>query len=362
MQHDLVAHRHQPFMLSPPGIIYRVGRSLLRVFLRITIKRSQILNSNLVPKSSASIVVFSQTPSLTDILLLAAELPQKICWLGALKKEDQRWKYLFRFLSNFLGLKENKLGKEDRESDFTQISSVISTGGLIALPVEISSKGNSHSSFSSQVVAEWMWRLVSQVNFRQEIKLLVLHLSHPNSKHRGKEAWLHFAPAISARDILLASGNQSESPSINTLAALIEKNLAQNPFFLREEQVEILLDDLEAVVRKDKKEEWSNLQDWKQDPEDFRLSKLVVRWAQYAQQHAPDSLLNLSESLVQLSEKSQQLSLRQLKLEIAPWWLVRKLRYWRLHRHFEQFRGERRSLLEKIDQVRNEHQKQEPSF
>lgn len=357
MPPDLVAHRHQPFILSPPGIIYRIGRSLLRIYLRITIKRRQILNSNLVPKSGAAIVVFSQTPTLTDILLLATELPQKIHWLGRLKKEDQRRKYFLRFLSKFLGLKDNKIGKEVHESNFTQISSVVSTGGLITLPVEISSKEKSGSSFSSQTVAEWVWRLVSKVNFRQEIKLLVVHLSHPNSKHRRKEAWLHFAPAISARDILLASGNQSEGPPINTLAALIEQNLAHNPFFLREEQVGILLDNLEAVVKKDKKEEWSNLQDWKQDPEDFSLSKLVIRWAQYAHQHAPDSLLTLSESLVQLRNKSQQLSLQKIKLEVTPWWLAHRFRYWRLHRHFEKFRGERRSLLDKIDQVRNEHQK-----
>ena len=357
MPRDLVAHRHQPFMLSSPGILYRIGRSLLRVFLRITIQRGQILNSNLVPKSGAAIVVFSQTPYLTDILLLAAELPRKICWLGGLKKENQWWKFFLHFLSNFLGLKESKFNKEDQNSCFTKISSEFLTGGLIALPVEISSKENSGCSFSSQTVAEWVWRLVSQANFRQEIKLLVVHLSHPNSRHRGKEAWLRFAPLISARDILLASGNQSKGPPIHTLAALIEQNIARNPFFLREEQVEILLDDLESVVKKDKKEEWSNFPDWKQDPGDFRLSKLVVSWVQYAHQHAPDSLLALSESLVQLRNKSQQLSLRKLKLETAPWWLARWVRHWRLHCHFEQFRRERRSLLEKIDKVRNEHQK-----
>lgn len=307
------------------------------------------------------IVAFSQPPSPTDVLLLAAELPRVVRWVGALKTENHRGNVFLRLLSRFLGLRGNQTRVEDREADFLRISTELRAKGLVALPVEIGPDAEANRSFSSRTVAEWIWRLGSQSNFRPEIKLLVVHLSHPNPGQRGKEVWLHFTPAVSARDLLLASRNQSGGPPVDTLIAVMEQILTQNPFFLREDQVEIFLEDLETVVKIDRREEWSELPEWKQQPEDFDLSRLLVRWTHYARQHAPDRLWALSESLARFRRHSQQLSLRQLKLETGRRWLAWGPRRWRLHRLQEQLREERKALLAEINRARDEYLKMQLS-
>ncbi len=334
-----------------------MARSLLRLLFRASVRRARILNPGLVPESGPVIVAFSQPPSPNDILLLAAELPRVVRWVGAMETENHRRNLFLRLLSRILGLRGNKTRVEDREADFLRISTELRAKGLVALPVEIGPDAESNRSFSSRTVAEWIWRLVSQSNFRPEVKLLVVHLSHPNPGKGDKEAWLHFTPAVSTRDLLLASRHQSGGPPVQTLVAVIEQILAQNPFFLREDQVGIFLEDLETVVKIDMKEEWSELPDWKQQPEDFDLSRLLVRWTHYARQHAPDRLLALSESLVRFRRRSQQLALRQLKLETGSRWLAWGPRRWRLRHLQEQLREERKRLLAEIDRARDEYLK-----
>ena len=341
---------------APSESLYRTGRSLLRLFLASSVHRSRILNPGLVPESGPVIVAFSQPPSPTDVLLLAAALPRVVRWVGTLKTDTHPMNVFLRLLSRILGLRRDKTRVDDHEAAFLRISTELRAGGLVALPVEIGPDAEANRSFSSRTVAEWIWRLVSQRNFRPEVKLLVLHLSHPNPGQRQKEAWLHFTPAVSARDLLLAPRDQSGPPPVQPLVAVMEQILAQNPFFLREDQIAVFLEDLETVVKTDMREEWSELPDWKQRPEDFDLSRFLVRWAHYARQHTPDRLLALSESLVRYRRHSQELALRRLKLETGSRWLAWGPLRWRLRRLQEQLREERKSLLAEIGQAREDFQ------
>jgi len=99
--------------------------------------------------------------------------------------------------------------------------------------------------------------------------------------------------------------------------AALESRFQENAFQLRPADLEYFLGDLEEVLRTGLQEDWASRPDWKQDTEDFVLSRLVTEWVNQTNYMHPSRLVTLRKSLDEYRHLQKECALRELIVEGA---------------------------------------------
>ena len=104
----------------------------------------------------------------------------------------------------------------------------------------------------------------------------------------------------------------SETPAF---VAALESRFQENAFQLRPADLEYFVGDLEEVLRASLQEDWASRPDWKQDTEDFVLSRLVTEWVNQTNYLHPSQLVTLRKSLDEYRRLQKECALRELIVE-----------------------------------------------
>ena len=342
------------------GFFYHRVCSLLRYYFRRRSPKLRILNPGFIPPLGPTLVLLSTTASLRDVLALASSTSRRLQWAEMTRKEAAESGAFVRLFYRALGLRP--LEKSDPEVMVTECSAILRADGWVVLPVnfdiDVEAEDNSGETLTLRNVEELLWKVESQANFQLGVHILAAHFFQPRTQDRKKEVWLHFGHGDSSQKLLASPEKEEGRPPASVRPALAEM-LRGNPFCLREEQVDLFLQDLEALIKTDLKDQWSGREDWKQQPEHFELSRVLVRWTQAARNQAPEHLLYLAEALDRYREKAQQLALRRFRLETGNRLLAWGPRRWSTARFRKQVLEERRALLAEIDRTREQHWERE---
>ena len=336
------------------GFFYRRVCSVLRYYFRRRSPKLRILNPGFIPPQGPVLILLSAPASLRDVLALASSTPRRLQWAEMTRKEAAPSGAFVRFFYRALGLRP--LEKSDPEVMVTECSALLRADGLVVLPVDIDTdtEDNSRETLSLRNVEELLWKVESQSNFQLGVHLQAAHFFHPRTRDGNKEVWLHFGHGESSQDLLASPETEEGRPPASVRPALAEM-LRRNPFCLREEQVDLFLQDLESLIKTDLGDHWSGRVEWQQQPENFELSRVLVRWTRAARNRAPEHLLYLAEAMDHYREKAQQLALRRFKLETGNRFLAWGPRRWSTARFRKRVLEERRALLAEIDRTREQH-------
>ena len=336
----------------PPTFLYRAARFLTRLYLRTGSRRPRLWNPALLPSTGPVLLFLPRGTTLEDLMALVAVIPRPICWEGVVNKGGKRANLFLRLMYRASGLVSSR--SRDPQGLLAECSAILRSGSLATIPMEAESDPRPPQTFSPRRVENMLWNLASQSNFRVDIKLLAIHIFHPRRSAGEKELSLHFTAPQSTAE-LLSGVRGKQGPEHSPLGNVLEQMLTENPFSFRKDRVSLFLEDLEKILKTDL-QEWRDSQtDWKQQPEDFKLSGFLVQWGEFARKYTPEQLLGLAETLEKYKRRGQQLAICRYKLETAGRWFLRGPRRWRIRRREKFLRESRRALLAEINQVRDDY-------
>lgn len=104
------------------------------------------------------------------------------------------------------------------------------------------------------------------------------------------------------------------------LVEVLQNAMEANVFGLAVQELEQFGRELEDLSREYLRQQWSRQPEWKQRPEDLKLSSLARKWVDERNHTDPARLVELRESLAEYREASRQCSMGSLVVETSGLW------------------------------------------
>lgn len=291
----------------------RVCRWLVQWWLRLRHGKIRLLPAAYWDEEGPILFVVGQPLSLTEALALATAFPRPIHFL----LPDDRGGFIARLLARGVGMIAGKLSSESVPEEAAE---VLSRRGMLTVFPD----GSLSSEDTLKALAAAATALIEAVETELPGKRVTVHPVHLYMSPASRVILIYADAALPRNARPSASGRtESDSPA---LAANLEEKLRRNAFQLRPDDVEYFLKDIEEILRTSLREEWASRTNWKQDAEDFVLSRHVVEWVNEANNRQPARLVALRESLDRYRNHLQQFALRQGEVEAAGPWASSRLR------------------------------------
>lgn len=301
---------------------YTIVRLLLRVWFGLVYGKVRLLGaSDEVAASGAALLVVGHPARLLDVLLLVASLDRQLHLLvdPAIVSGPAR-----RFLAQTLGMITDSVDGPERDCAGIRACRELleCEEAVVVFTHAAGEMGNPQPRLDA--LARMALEVEASPASALDIAMLSVHLLAPFAPLG--ETLIHFGEPIFPHDLVPSRDEPLEQRTAE-LSASLNQACAANPFALRRDDVDHLLNDLTDVLRSDLAAEWASRSDWKQTVEGFTLSRFVVEWVEHANRVDPHKLVTLREALDVHREARRSDWQRSFEMESAVWTqsIVRRL-------------------------------------
>ncbi len=129
------------------------------------------------------------------------------------------------------------------------------------------------------------------------------------------------APLVPREYLARFEGDESQAEHALALELDPSGQIRANAFALSPERLEFFYSDLEQALRAELAGRWAAKKNWKQNPEEFRLSGFVRDWSETMNALNPGRLLALGEWLSAWRERHRRCSLGEMLVGEASVWI-----------------------------------------
>jgi hypothetical protein len=293
---------------------YRFFRSLVRVGIRLMYRKTRRLNAGSFPGAGPVLAVVSHPAGFFEALLLVAALDRQIhCRLE--KRLVRGWGK--RFLAWGTGMIVEPPG-ERAGRGAEAAAALLARGEAVAVFAEPASLSNGAApGFSRATSVAAAAELLNPAG--AGLPLIPVHLFFlPAGRAAGDELLIYFGRPVDAGRFLNATDSAHRERAIS---AALKEACRRNVFRVQPEDLRHFLSDLEEVSKNGLSEAWSARPNWKQQPEEFRISGFVAEWVDQLNFLRPGRLVEMRERLSAYREAERRAALRRLKVETASAWI-----------------------------------------
>jgi hypothetical protein len=291
---------------------YFLARRLVRAWLSWVHGKIRLLRPEAMPASGPVILVASGPGGLRQALLLAAALERPV---DCLVEGGQLGGLLARFVDRRLRMIPYEPTKEGRVAGLKAARERLESGDAVAILCGESSRKAGEPSTGAQMAATLALSATQRLAGKP-LTLLPTHILRPIARSPRREALV----CLGAPHLLdVASLPAERGPATRDIAAELSAALRENPFCLPPQDVEVVLKDLEQVLRSELEEDWAGRADWKQKLDGFELSRFVADWLEQVGATDPGRLIALRHELDTYREERRRWALAQAEVESAEW-------------------------------------------
>jgi hypothetical protein len=296
-------------------VAYRLMRAMVRFGLRLVSPRLRLLNRERLDQPGPVILLISHPRSLKGALLLISALDRQVeCLIPSGEVRG-----LFRkAATKALGIQAFDFTQEEQKCGLYPSMSVLTGQGVVAL----FSQQDSRIGARRDPVADFAARLgVESILQGQDQIQPTIYPVHflLGAGCRGAAPLICVDSAIQAQDFLPKTAEDLAEASQHLVEA-IQSAIRTNVFALDGSDLEHFNRELEDLSRENLREQWSQRPNWKQHPEDLKLSSFSRRWAAEQNHRDPARLVELRKLLDAHREARRRCSIGQLIVETSgPW-------------------------------------------
>ena len=308
----------------PPPVVssrYRLFRGLLRIWLALIFRRIRLLQPQHAPPKGPLLLVVNHPASFFDALLLLATVERPVqCLLQA----DLIRGPLKRLLAWGFDLLPLESGEEQANA-VKGATGLLRGGSAVMVFAEDRMTAESSRPWFSVAIAECALSDPEALAMGHLLKMVPVHLFLPVAPSQSSELLIQLAAPVPT----IGSGGKEASRL--AMETALRFAFHRNPFRLQPANLEMFIEDLQAILVEELEEEWAGRPNWKQKAEGFVLSAYITSMVKSLNQTHPGRLVGLREAMDSLAEKRRQLALREFKLETAGNWIkspFRRLAVW----------------------------------
>ena len=301
---------------------YGFFRALVRVGFSLAGRKLRILRGETLSSEAPAILAIHHPPSFFVALALVAGSERPVRCL--LNVELGFWG---RALARWLGMIVGETGSEKRALGLDAAREALANGAVIALFQEPQALPEDSAPVEFDA-AQLAVRLSTAPAGPLELTLVPVQIFMPDARDRAGEVIIYFGIPLACRDFLAAGAGKEP---VRRLAGALDQSLRQNVFSLMDDELDLLMEDLEEVLRADLEEDWAARPGWKQTAEGFTLSAFLAECLRERNAADPGRLVGLRDQLDAYREAQRRGSLAKLEVEAAASWLAppaTRLWYW----------------------------------
>jgi len=309
------------FPLPAVSSRYRLFRGLFRIWLALIFRRIRLLQPQHAPTRGPLLLVVNHPASFFDALLLLATLERPVqCLLQAdlIRGPLKRWlAWGFEMLPLESG--------EPQAVAVKAATGLLRGGGAVMVFAEDRMTAESSRPWLSVAIAECALSDADALAVGHLLKMVPVHLFLPVAPSQSSELLIQLAAPVPT----IGSGGKEASRL--AMETALKFAFHRNPFRLQPANLEMFMEDLQAILIEEMEEEWAGRPNWKQKADGFVLSAYITGMVKSLNQTHPGRLVGLREAMDSLAEKRRQLALREFKLETAGKWIkspFQKLAVW----------------------------------
>jgi len=292
---------------------YGLARRLVRAWLGWIYGKVRLLRSEAMPASGPVILVASGPAGLRQALILATAFERPV---SCLVEFGQLRGLLAGWVSRKLGMILYEPTKEGMVAALKVARARLEPGEAVAILCGESPHRPGEPSMGAQMAAALALSTTPRLAGKP-VTLLPTHILLPIARSARREALIYLgAPHL----LDVASLPAERGPATRQIAVELSGALRENPFCLPPQDVEIVLKDLEQVLRSELEEDWAGRADWKQKLDGFELSRFLADWLEQLGATDPGRLIALRHELDTYREERRRWSLRQAEVEAAGSW------------------------------------------
>ncbi|MGH9430859.1 MAG: lysophospholipid acyltransferase family protein [Terriglobia bacterium] len=309
------------FPQPQPSAHYRLFRGALRMWLALIFRRIRLLQSQHAPAGGPVLLVVNHPASFFDALLLLATMERPVRCLLQANLIHGLLRRLFAWGLEVLPF----------EAGDAQVAAVEAATGLLREGCVVMIFGEERLMEEgtrprmSIAIAERALRDPSRLALGHSLQIVPVHLFLPVAPSQSEELLVQLAAPVPT----MGTGGQEQSRLALETALRFASH--RNPFRLQPANLEVFMEDLQAILIQELEEEWAARPNWKQKADGFVLSAYITGMVKSLNETHPGRLVGLREAMDSLAEKRRQLALREFKLETAGKWIkspFRKLAVW----------------------------------
>ncbi len=306
-----------PHFVQPRGKpgVYRLTRAILRLGVRLFFPGLRLLNREKLERPGPAILIITHPRSLPVAILLVTSLNHQVHCLVPAKQVRSIFE---RLVGWALGMEVFESLAGPQESLLNSCLSVLTNQGIIAL---FDSPFQQHGGPRAPV-ADFAARLALEAVLpgpgQVEPGLYPVHW-YLSAERRRPERLVYIEGPIQAHHFLPKVGEDAAEASLH-LAETVQKAIGPNIFGLAEVELEHFRRELEDFSREHLELQWSRHTNWKQQPEELRLSSIATRWLAEQNCADPACLVELRASLDAYREERRRFSMRQFIVEFSGGW------------------------------------------
>jgi len=301
---------------------YFIARRVVRAWLSWIHGKIRLLRSEAMPASGPVILVASGPAGLRQALVLVAALERPV---SCLIEIGQLRGLLAGWVSRKLGMIPSEPTKDGRVAALRAARARLEQGEAVAILAGESTRRPGEPAMGAQMAATLAMSTTPRLAGKP-VTFLPAHILLPIAGSPRREVLI----CLAAPHLLdVASLPAERGPATRQIAVELSRALRENPFCLPPQDVEIVLKDLEQVLRSELEEDWAGRADWKQKVDGFELSRFVADWLEQLGAADPGRLIAWRHELNTHREELRRWSLHQAEVEAAgPWFRSPLARAW----------------------------------